>query len=93
MLKRKNFKKTFSQYLKITQNVTFELLDFGTFHQFCPIKSDLSGKTVWLQTSGFQKLAKINHFSIFNELLSTQIVNVARFARNVECDFFFDFQT
>ena len=29
---------------------------------------------------------------IFNELLSTQIVNVARFARNVERDFFCDFQ-
>ena len=27
-------------------------------------------------------------FGIFNELLSTQNVNVARFARNVECDFF-----
>ena len=39
-------KEKFSQYLKITQNVTFELLDFGTFHQFCPIKSDLSGNTV-----------------------------------------------
>ena len=25
--------------------------------------------------------------------LATQIVNVARFARNVECDFFCDFQT
>ena len=32
-------------------------------------------------------------FGIFNELLSTQNVNVARFARNVECDFFCDFQT
>ena len=33
------------------------------------------------------------HFGIFNELLATQIVNVARFARNVEWDFFCDFQT
>ena len=32
-------------------------------------------------------------FGIFNQLLSTQNVNVARFARNVECDFFCDFQT
>ena len=31
--------------------------------------------------------------AFFNELLSTQNVNVARFARNVECDFFCDFQT
>ena len=28
-----------------------------------------------------------------NELLSTQIVNIARFARNVEWDFLWDFQT
>ena len=32
-------------------------------------------------------------FGIFNELLAIQNVNVARFARNVECDFFCDFQT
>ena len=32
-------------------------------------------------------------FGIFNQLLSTQNVNVARFARNVEWDFFCDFQT
>ena len=32
-------------------------------------------------------------FGTFNELLSTQNVNVARFARNIECDFFCDFQT
>ena len=30
---------------------------------------------------------------IFNELLSTQNVNVARYARNIECNFFCDFQT
>ena len=45
---------------------------------FCPIKNDLSGNTVWLQISVFQKLAK----------LTTQNVNVARFAHNVEWDFF-----
>ena len=32
-------------------------------------------------------------FGIFNELMFTQNVNVARFARNVEWDFFYDFQT
>ena len=31
-------------------------------------------------------------FGIFDELLSTQYVNVARFARNVEQDFLGDFQ-
>ena len=30
-------------------------------------------------------------FGIFDELLSTQNVNAARFARNVECDIFCDF--
>ena len=34
----------------------------------------LSGNTVWPQTSGFQKLAKSDHFGIFNQLLSTQNV-------------------
>ena len=33
------------------------------------------------------------NFGIFYELLSTENVNVARFARNVEWDFFCDFQT
>ena len=32
------------------------------FTNFCPIKTDLSGSTVWMQASGFQKLAKMNHF-------------------------------
>ena len=32
---------------------------------FCPIKSDLSGNTVWPQASCFQKFAKIGHFLAF----------------------------
>ena len=32
-------------------------------------------------------------FGIFDQLLYTQNINVARFARNVECDFFYGFQT
>ena len=51
------------------------------------------GNTVLPQASGFQKLAKLTIFGVFNELLSPQNVNVARFARNLECDFFCDFQT
>ena len=40
-----------------------------------------------------KNLPKWTIFGIFNLLLSTQNVNVARFARNVEWDFFCDFQT
>ena len=40
----------------------------------------------------FQKLAKLTIFGIFNQLLSTQNINGARFARNIEWDFFYDFQ-
>ena len=70
----------------------FGILEF--FTNFCPIKIDLPGNTVWPQASGFQKLAKIDIFWHFLlPLLSTQNVNVARSARNVECDFFCDFQT
>ena len=36
------------------------ILAFST--NFCPIKTDLSGNTVWPQASGFQKLAKMDHF-------------------------------
>ena len=39
------------------------ILAFST--NFCTIKIDLSGNTVWQQTSGFQKLAKIDHFGQF----------------------------
>ena len=53
----------------------------------------MSGNNVWPQASGFQKLPKLTIFGIFNQLLSTQNVNTARFARNVEWDFFWDFQT
>ena len=41
----------------------------------------------------FKKSPKLTIFGIFNQFLSTQNVNVARFARNVECDFLGDFQT
>ena len=44
--------------------------------------------------SGFQKLAKIDHFGyFFYQLLTTENANKARFAHSVECDFLCDFQT
>ena len=69
-----------------TQGTLFEnyskcriwILAFST--NFCPIKIDRSGNTVWPQTSGFQKLTKLTIFGISYELLSTQNVKVARFA-------------
>ena len=39
------------------------ILAFST--NFCPIKTDLSGNTVWQLASGFQKLAKMDHFCHF----------------------------
>ena len=58
-----------SQCLKIPKmsHMYFSILTFST--KFCPIKSDMSGNTVWPQISGFQKLAKWTIFGIFNELL------------------------
>ena len=80
---------TFWILLKKSQ-LKFSILAFTTI--FCHIKAEQSSDTVWRQVSGFQKLAKLAIFGIFNELLSTQNLNVALFARNVEWDFFCDFQ-
>ena len=71
---------------------SISILAFST--NFCPFKIDLSGNTVWPQALDFQKFAKMHHFwPFFNEVLSIQNVGIARFARNVEWDFFCDFQT
>ena len=48
--------------LKIAQNVAFEFLAFPP--NFCPIKTDLSGNTVWPNASDFQLLAKLTIFGI-----------------------------
>ena len=73
-----------SKCLKITQNVTFEFLQLKHF----PPNFALL-KMTCLVTPDFQKLAKTDHFwGIFNQLLSTQNVNV-----DVKCDFFYNFQT
>ena len=47
--------------LKIRRkSLNFGILAFST--NFCPIKTDLSGNTVWPQASGFQKLTKMDYF-------------------------------
>ena len=51
-------------------HLIFWILPFSTY--FVPIKSDLSGNTIWPQVSGLQKSPKLTIFGIFNELLSTQ---------------------
>ena len=51
---------------------------------YYPIKIDLSGNSVWPQALGFQKSPKLTILDIFDELLSTQNVNLIR---NVEWDF------
>ena len=52
-------------------------LNFGIF-------SPIFGLKVTCLVHCFQKLAKLTIFGIFHELLSTQNVNVARIARNLE---------
>ena len=46
-----------------------------------------------LPDRSISKSNQIDHFGICNEVLSTQYVNVARFARKFEWDFCYDFQT
>ena len=68
----------------------FLTLAFST--TFCLMKSDLSGNTVSPQASGFQNSPNYIVFDKLNERLSTQIVNVARFARTAEGGFFVIFK-
>ena len=49
-----------AQCLKITENVAFDLSNFGI--NFVLFKSDMSESTIWPQALGFQKIAKLNHF-------------------------------
>ena len=44
-------------------HLNFLILAFSA--NFCPLKTDLSGNTVWPQASGFQKHAKMDHFGDF----------------------------
>ena len=79
-----------SHCLKIPKmsHLNFSILAFST--NFCSIKTDMFGNTVWPQASGFKKTRQNEHFY---ELLSTQNAYVACLARNVEWEFFCDFQT
>ena len=80
-----------SRCLKITQNISFE------FWHFPPIFVQLNLTCLVAlfdrKLQVFQNSPIWTIFGLFDELLFTQNVNVARFARNVEWDFFCDFQT
>ena len=85
---------TVAHCLKITQNVAFKIFSFVTFHQFFVLLKLTCLVTLFdgkLQV--FKTSPKLAIFGIFNELLATQNVNVARFTRKEEWDFFLNFQT
>ena len=52
-----------SKLLKVS-NFNFGILEFSTNFLSYPIKTDLSGNTVWQRASVFQKLVKMDHFLI-----------------------------
>ena len=90
--------ETTSQGLKITQNVSFNIaseasyvyikvshFEFWHFSLiFVVLKVTCLVTLFSRKLQVFKKSPKLTIFGIFNELLSTQNVNVARFARNVE---------
>ena len=57
-----------------------------------PDRSSLKGQKL-VENAKVESLQKMIILGIFNQLLSTKNVNVARLAHNVEGDFFCDFQT
>ena len=61
----------------IIPNTKCRIWILAIFTNFCPIKTDMSGNTVWPQPSGlFQKLPKLTVFGIFDYLLFTQNVKL-----------------
>ena len=64
--------------MKIIQNVPFEFFEFWQSKLTCLVT--LFDRKLQV----FKNSPKLTIFGIFNELLSTQNVNVARFAGNVE---------
>ena len=65
--------------LKITQSVSFEFYNFNISHQFLSFLIAQFDRKVQVF-----KLSKFDRFWHFEELLSTQNVNIARFVRNVK---------
>ena len=50
--KRKSYKDEIKVHSvwKSSQNVAFEVSNFGLFYQFCPTKIYMSGNTIWPKT-------------------------------------------
>ena len=82
-----------AQCLKIIQSVPFE---FSNFLHSPPIFVLSKLNCLVTLFNGniqvFKNSPKLTIFGISNQHLSTQNVNVARFARNFECNFLGDFQ-
>ena len=90
----KTFLSSKSHCLKITENVAFEFLTIWHFPPiFVLLKLTCLVTLFDRKLQVFKNSPKWTILGIFNKLLSTQNVNVARFARNIEWDFFCDFQT
>ena len=91
----------FCDNLLITRNFFLRLMTPRGFHEFSQRIKQSSSKVLlqYLHNNhSVWKSPKMSHLNFWRfptifVLLSTQVVNVARFARNVECDFFCDFQT
>ena len=64
----------YKKYVKVLRELQAKVTLFGNYSKcriclilafstnFCPNKTDMSGNTVWPQASGYQKLAKMDHF-------------------------------
>ena len=94
-LKKVSFTKTLPIFEpKMTQKCRNSILLFWHFPSiFVSLKLTCLVTLFDSKLQVFKNSPNWPFFGIFNELLSTQNVNAARFARNVEWDFFCDFQT
>ena len=63
--------------LKITQNVTFDFLPFAFSSNICPIKSDLSGNTVWPQASIRSQCCEMRLFLQFSNTVWLEYISYA----------------
>ena len=83
-----NVLEFWSQCLKITKKNRICVFEFWRFPPILVLLEMTCLVTLFdCKLQVFKKSPKLTLFGIFNELLSTKNVNVARFARNVEATF------